>query len=320
MKNKILIIKLGYTEILDKVEDSRVVSLGDVLRTTPLLYAYKEDYVTWVTSEEAFPLLADNPLISRLLHFDLINSLQLLSEEFDVVINLEKVPGICAWADKIRARKIRYGFTFNSQTGNSEALDKAYEVLAVSFNPKYKKENKRTFQELLFEMVEKKFNGEECILGYKPTTPEIYDLGFNIFVGKKWPSKAWPIENWDRLQEILKQDFSITRQDKQEKEILTNLYTYMDWINSSKFLITNDSLGLHIALALKKNVLALFGPTSPRELYLYNRGKVIFPDESLDCMPCFEPKCSKYENSCIKLISPEKVAKEIKDYISNLTK
>lgn len=311
-KGKILIIKTGYTEILDGDQNSRIVSFGDVLRTTPLLHRYKDKHVTWVTSEEARPLLDNNPYISRLLFFDLLTCLQLESEEFDKIINLEKVPGICAFSDKIRARRSRYGFTFNTQTGEAEALDHAYEVLAVSFNPKYKKENKRTFQELLFEMVGEKFNGEEYILGYKPKTKEIYDLGFNTKVGSKWPSKEWPIKNWDKLEDLLKNDYSISRQEKQGDKVTKSLEGYMGWINSCNTLITNDSLGLHIALALKKNVVALLGPTSPKELYTYHKIKIVLPEGDLKCIPCFNPECLKYKQSCMNKITPEKVVEEIK--------
>lgn len=311
-KEKILIIKTGYTEILDRDQDSRIVSLGDVLRTTSLLHKYKNNHVTWVTSEESKPLLNNNPYINRLLSFDLLTTLQLESEEFDRIINLEKVPGVCALSDKIRARRSRYGFTFNTQTGEAEALDHAYEVLSVSFNPKYKKENKRTFQDLLFEMVGETFKGEEYILGYKPETKEIYDLGFNTKVGSKWPSKEWPIKNWDKLEELLKKDYSISRQEKQGDKVTKNLEGYMDWINSCKILITNDSLGLHLALALKRKVVGLFGPTSTGEVYFYGRGKIILPEGNLGCIPCFSPKCLEYEQSCINKISPEKVAEEIK--------
>jgi len=41
MQTKILIIKLGYSETLDP-EIGRVPSLGDVLRTTPILHALRE--------------------------------------------------------------------------------------------------------------------------------------------------------------------------------------------------------------------------------------------------------------------------------------
>ena len=40
---KILIIKLGYSETLDQ-EIGRIPSLGDILRTTPILWALKEKY------------------------------------------------------------------------------------------------------------------------------------------------------------------------------------------------------------------------------------------------------------------------------------
>jgi len=312
MKEKVLIFKLGYSEILDKEEDGRTVSLGDVLRTTSILHKYKYQHVTWISSKEALPLLTHNPHIDRLYSLDLITALQLESEEFDKVINLEKIPGICSLADKIRARRTRYGFTFNTQTGRAEALDKAYEVLAVSFNPEDKRNNQRNFQELLFKMIDEHFNGEEYLLGYKPTTKEIYDIGFNTRVGSKWPTKAWSTKNWDKLENLLKNNYSVTRQDKQDESVLKDLK------NSCKLLVTNDSLGLHLAFALNKKVLGLFGPTSKKEIYFYGRGKGIDPKDSLDCRPCFEFECKRYQDSdkyssCIDLISPEQVAKEIKE-------
>ena len=56
MPNKVLIIKLGYSETMDR-EISITSSLGDVLRTTVILNYLKSDEVTWVVDEKAFPLL-----------------------------------------------------------------------------------------------------------------------------------------------------------------------------------------------------------------------------------------------------------------------
>jgi heptosyltransferase-2 len=314
-KEKILIIKTGYSEILDKESNSRIVSLGDVLRTTPLLEAFKKDKVTWVCDEQAVPLLNGIKSISRLLPYDLTTVLQLESEEFDSVINLEKIPGICALSDKIRARKARYGFTFNSQKGTAEAYERAFEVLAVSSEAKYKQQNEKPIQELLFQMVGKKWCGEEYLLGYKPKTVEQFDIGLNPVVGTKWPLKAWPTQNWDTLEEKLKKDgLSVTRQDKQGKNVTGNLYGYMDWINSCDLFITSDSLGLHLALALKKKVIGLFGSTSHKEIFFYGRGQAILPDPCPECMPCFKTKCNKwYKSSCMELISPEIVYNKIKE-------
>jgi len=313
MKNqKVLIIKTGYSEILERASNSRKVSLGDVLRTTPLLHLYKRDNVSWVSDKIAFPLLEGNPLISKLLPYDFTTALQLESEEFDIIINLEKVPGICALADRIRARRNRYGFTFNTQSGEAEAYDKSHNVLSVGADPKLKKENEKTAQELLFEIVDRKWNGEEYVLGYCPQSEEEYDIALNTEVGQKWPNKAWPKEHWDTLENLLiKEGYKVTRQDKQDDSVLTNLYRYMDWINSARLIVTNDSLGLHLGIALKKYTIGLFGPTPHKEVHFYGRGEAITPQIKLDCVPCFRGFCNN-SKTCMSYINPEEVVSRIK--------
>lgn len=314
-KEKVLIIGAGYTEVLDKSVDSQKVSLGDIIRVTPILHAFKEDNVTWVTDEKAFPLLKDNPYITRLLKLNFLTLQQLEHEYFDTIINLEKVPGICAFTRKIDAWK-KYGFRFDPRTGEVKAHDKATEVLGVSFNPELKKGNTKAAQELLYEMIGKKWAGEEYILGYKPKTSEIYDIGMNTRVGEKWPLKAWPLKNWEVLQCMLEKDgLKVSRQDKQDGKVLDDLYAYMDWLNSCKLIVTNDSLGLHLALALKKNVLGLFGLSPHREVHFYGRGKAILPELPPECMPCCDVEC-KRGKSCIEDIYPEQVYREVKNYLN----
>lgn len=310
-KDRVLIIKTGYSEILDGRNNSRKVSFGDVLRATALLNLYKNDEVTWVADPLAFPLLESNSLIHTLLPYDFTTVLQLESEEFDKVINLEKIPGICALSDKIRARRSRHGFTFNSQSGTAEAYERAFDVLAVGADPALKKSNSRTVLDLLFEMVGEKWKGEEYVLGYQPKTCEVYDVALNTQVGKKWPTKAWPSENWGKLEEMLMESgLKVTMQDNQQEDVLQNLYRYMDWIHSAKTIVSNDSLGLHLAIAMKKKALGLFGPTPDKEVYFYERGKAILPENPPECLPCFLPKCHEYV-PCINLITPKQVYNEI---------
>lgn len=315
-KKRVLIIKTGYAEVLHLEEHNheRRVSFGDILRTTPILHIYKNGEVTWVTDPKAFPLLEGNQYIDRLLPFDWITAEQLKKERFDILINLEKTPGICIVADSIYARK-RFGFTFNPEKKRAEYYDNAAEILSLSSDLTLKKQNKKTAQELLFEMLGKKWNGEEYILSYKPKSQEIYDIGLNVLVGKKWPTKAWPIENWDKLKEMLEKDgFKVTRQDEQGEDVLENLYGYMDWINSSKLIVTPDTLGMHLAIALRKKVLALFGPTPPQEAYFYGKGKNISPEPFDKCIPCFDNKCIRNKN-CMDDISVERVYNEIKNML-----
>ena len=311
MPQKILILKSGYSEFLFNKESNKP-SLGDVLRITPILHLFKEDDVTWVTDKAAFPLLKENLYINRLLPFDFSTAISLLEEDFDVVVNLEKNRNICKFSNKINAWK-KYGFRFDNIKNKIEAYDKAFEVLAQSSDINIKKNSKKLTQELIFELMGKKWGGEEYILGYKPKTKGRYDIGLNTKVGVKFPLKEWPIKYWGSLeQKLVREGFKVSRQDTQPSEVLNNLYKYMDWINSCKMIVTNDSLGLHLAIALKKKVIGLFGPTKSTEIYFYGRGKALLPKPKLDCVPCLNEngECPTGKN-CMEKISIERVYKEI---------
>ncbi len=314
---KILIIKTGHSEVLENDPVSEKPSFGDILRTTPLLHLYKEDYVIWLTDKAAFPLLKGNPYINELLSLNFKNAVRLINEkDIDTVINLEKSYDICKLVNQINAWK-KYGFRFDEKTNSAKAYDRAFEILSVSADIDVQRKNQKTMQELLFEIVGEKWRDEEYVLGYEPKSEVKYDIGLNVFAGSKWPIKMWPMNNWDILEkELLKNNLKITRQDKQPKEILSNLYSYMDWINSCKIVISNDSLGMHLAIALKKKVLGLFGPTAHKEVHFYSRGKAILPQEIFSCYPCFKTHCIRNYN-CMKNISPEKVYKEVAEMIGN---
>jgi len=270
---KILIIKLGFSETLDP-EISRFSSLGDVLRTTPILHALKEKYpnakITRVTDEAPYPLLKGNEFIDRILIWDEFMGFQLLEEKFDIVINLEKIAGICALTNRIDAWK-KFGFRFDTIKGTYSVFDGAEYAFELCTDHKIKENNNKVWQQVLVEMIGEEWKKQPYSLGYKPNSKVEYDIGFNYKVGNKFPQKAWDMENWKSLEEMLKKDgFDISWQ-----EGLDSLYDYIDWINKNKIFITNDSLGLHIALALGKKVVALFGPTSSKEVFFYNNSIAI---------------------------------------------
>lgn len=301
---KVLIIKLGYSETLDK-EVGKATSLGDVLRTTVILNFLKNDDVTWLVDESAFPLLENNPLIRRVLVFNLETVLQLQRERFDTVINLEKGPGICAFSDSINAWR-RFGFRFDEDSGEAQAYDGAEKVLSLCLDLEKKKGNLKYWQDALASMIGNKWTeSQEYILVYKPKTAVTFDVGFNWAVGNKWPNKSWPKANWKKLEKLLKKNYSVSWQKG-----LKDLYEYMDWINSCRLIITNDSLGMHLAIALKKNIIAIFGPTSSREVHLYERGVKLLPKTPYNCVPCLKPECIQ-KRLCLEFITPEIVCAEI---------
>ncbi|MBI5886731.1 MAG: glycosyltransferase family 9 protein [Deltaproteobacteria bacterium] len=297
-KEKVLIIKLGYSETLVN-EISRVTSLGDVLRSTVLLNHFKDAHVTWLVDEKAISLLKGNPRIARILPYDLTTVLQLKAERFDTIINLEKVAGICALADSLIGWR-RYGFRFDTESDETNAYDGSPQVLDICMNQQDKVSHGRYWEDVLFEMVGGEWRGERPIIGYKPTSKVQFDIGFNHHVGEKWPIKAWPPEYWHELAKLAGDKYTISWQQG-----LKSLEDYIDWINSCRLLVTNDSLGLHIAHALDKKIVSFFGPTLASEVYVKD-GVKLLPDGDYDCLPCLSTVCRK-QTPCMYAIRPQAV-------------
>ena len=308
MLNKVLIIKLGYSETLDH-EIGTTTSLGDVLRTTVILNYLKNCEVTWLVDEKAYFLLKGNVLIKRIMIFRQESILQLQRERFDTVINLEKGPGICAFSDSVNAWR-RFGFRFDSENGVAQAYDGAEMVLSFCLDREKKKKNMKFWQDALASMIgEKWLEDDEYLLGYKPCSKVKYDLGFNWVVGDKWPNKAWPEKNWKKLEKLLGNKYNICWQKG-----LGNLEEYMDWINSCRLIVTNDSLGMHLAIALRKKIIALFGPSSSKEVFLYGRGVKLLPKGQYKCVPCLNSICTQKIN-CMEFITPEEVKNQIVTFL-----
>lgn len=296
---KILLIKLGHSETLDP-EVGKVASLGDVLRTTPLLTALKERHpeakITWLVDEAALPLLAGNKLLDRILVVDAFVPFQLMREQFDIVINLEKHPGVCALADMADAWA-RYGFRFDSMTGSYQAYEKGQDFLHYIRGKSAPDPQRRPWQQNLIEMLGLEWKQQRYVLGYQPRREQLFDVGLNHMVGSKWPAKRMPEEHWLAVARAM-ESLGVRVSWQQG---LDNLQLYMDWISSCRVIVSQDSLGLHLALALQKRVVGLFGPTDPTEICLYDLGEIV---RSTECphMPCGQPQC-RIERHCMADIS-----------------
>lgn len=72
----------------------------------------------------------------------------------------------------------------------------------------------------------------------------------------------------------------------------------MNWINSCKLIISGDSLGLHLAFALKKKAIGLFGSTSPKEVFFYGNSDFVQAGDVCQSQPCYNPECDTGVN-CI---------------------
>lgn len=304
-RRRVLIIKPGYSETLDP-DDSGIVSLGDILRTTVVLHLFPADQfeVTWVVDRKGAPLLKGNPFIDRLLIVNAFTPHLLLSEWFDIVINFEKEPGICAVADRIPARQ-RYGFRLDPHSYTAVSYDLADEALSFATNPTAKRMKAKSWSEVLYEMLGHKYAGQSYVLGYKPNSAAHHDVGFNSLVGPKFPLKRWPESHWKELQALLAPPYSVCWQQG-----TNDIEEYIEWIASCRLLVSSDSLGLHVALALGKPVVALFGPTMASEVDGSTLTRIT-PPLAWDCIPCMESDCPM-ETPCMHFIAPTTVAEAVR--------
>ena len=82
------------------------------------------------------------------------------------------------------------------------------------------------------------------------------------------------------------------------------LPTFAGVVAACDLVVTGDTLGMHLAIAGRVPVVALFGSTCATEIELYGRGeKIVTP---IDCHPCYRRSCD-IRPSCQDLIEPDTV-------------
>ncbi len=302
---KVLIIKLGYSETL---EDgiSQDVSFGDVLRTTFILHFFRNYQISWLADKQVLPLLEGNKYIDKILLWRISDLEELKDKYFDTIINFEKLKEVYQLIDLLKTKNF-FGFSSTTLYDKQRHSLGNRKLFKLSESIENRKKNRVCWQKILAEVIGKKWKGDTYTLGYQPKSEEKYDIGFNWTTSKRWTNKSWPKKHWIKLEQLVKSKYSVSWQ-----EGLNNLYKYMEWVNSCRLIITADTLGLHLALALKKKVIALFGPTSPREIFFYNSSKYLLPKSPYSCIPCFMPNC-KQDKPCMEFILPEMVKNKINE-------
>ena len=165
-------------------------------------------------------------------------------------------------------------------------------------------------------------------------------LRVGLVLGTSWATKEWPQEKWYSLIKSLQYRANFVclggpKEATQYKPLMdslaaegidqimlnmlgkTTLQEVGALIESCDVVVTADTGSLHIALALNKPVVALFGPTDPK-LWgpLTGTFKVLINDE-LDCLGCRKRRCPKPDQYCMSGIEPVRVKKAIFELIGD---
>lgn len=79
--------------------------------------------------------------------------------------------------------------------------------------------------------------------------------------------------------------------------------------------ISGDSFGLHLAIGLKRPVIAWFGPTCSHEIDIYGRGHKV--ETMASCSPCWKRQCSM-NPMCYDLVDFRDIANKAVSVLSNV--
>jgi len=321
-EEKILIIKLG--------------AAGDVIRTTPLLYPIKKDYpnskIYWLTHSKNLVPIHTYPSADISLEFNLENVLMLQQMKFDIVINLDKDNEAIALMYSLDAKK-KYGYTLKEGfciPENPLAINKfmtgVFDEVSLA--------NKKSYPEEIFEMCGYKFNKEKYILDFDSDSFLGFDIdknkpvvGLNTGCGSRWTSRLWKNEYWIELVKMLIDKYEVILLGGEQEDISNkfiaeksdakyfgyfSLDTFINLVNNCDIVVTQVTMGLHIAIALNKYVVLLNNIFNPNEFELYNNGEIISPRKPCKCF--FRPECINTEYKCMDSLLPEDIFNSIKKF------
>lgn len=143
------------------------------------------------------------------------------------------------------------------------------------------------------------------------------------------PSKCWPAKHYAEVarQKLAEgwavwifgspNDCSIAEEIQQATDHRcinlagkTSLPEAIDLLSLAAMVVTNDSGLMHIAAALGRPVIALYGPTSSVFTPPLSEKAVIL-QQKLDCQPCRQRNCPLQHHNCMQLLMPKMVLNTI---------
>lgn len=258
---RILIIKLGAT--------------GDVVRTTTFLHILNGE-IHWLTADNNVIMLNNNTKIETCIPWS--KNAVLRNIDYDFVINLEDSFEVAQLLADLKYRDL-FGAYINKSKDLSYT-ESSKEWFDLSLASKFGKQkadelklkNRKTYQQMIFKGMGSNFNGETYFL---PESTET-DLAGDIAIAPE-SGNVWPMKNWAYFDE-LKQKLEAYGYVVNYLPLRETLLEHIGDIRNHRYLISGDSLPMHIALGLQIKCLSLFICTSPWEIYDYGvQKKLVSP-------------------------------------------
>jgi ADP-heptose:LPS heptosyltransferase len=316
----------------------RFSSIGDIVLTTPVVRCLKQQLpgaeIHFLTKDQYLPLLKENPHIDKIytIHSEVSDVLKdLKAENYDFVVDLHK---------NLRSSRVKMSLAVASSTFNK--LNKKKWLLT---NLKINLLPKIHIVDRYFEAVKKlnvKNDGQgldyfipsDDVVSIQNYFPAGFLKGFTVLVvGAKQQTKQIPLEKMiefctkTNLPVVLLGDKSDSFRAQQisnnlgEKVFnacgLFNINQSASVIQQAKVVVTPDTGLMHIAAALKKKVISVWGNTVPDfGMYPYfptgQENYHIIEILGLPCRPCSKlgyQECPKKHFRCMMDINVNEILK-----------
>ncbi len=342
-----------YRPIGERILIIKLDAMGDVLRTTALLPALAgalpNAAIAWITRRESLALLERNPYLSDAIEYGPDALLQLQVRTFDRVINLDAGKTSAALATLANAPQ-KDGFVLQSRGFVEPTNAAAQRWLELGVFDDLKKQGRKTYQEWMLEILglsgaphryvlelgeDERQRGRMHLerLGVDLLRPVI---GLNTGAGGRWELKRWREEGYLELVERLARKHDVQfvllggpeERERHSRLLSRSRISLIDSgcdnpvrhfaaiVAACDVVVCGDTLAMHLALALGRRTIALFGPTSSAEIEMYELGEKIVP--ALDCLACYKTTCDFVPN-CMDLIATDMVEAAVERQLRQLT-
>jgi lipopolysaccharide heptosyltransferase II len=325
--------------------------LGDALFLSPLIVSLKDSFLQSHLAVLCVPrveeIFRNNPDVDKIIIFDERGKQKNLVSRLGLVFKLRKERFDIAFIVKpslSRALLLKYA-------GIKELIGfnnpKSGWLLTVRIPPPRKALHKIDYFLSMAEYLGLKINQRKYIF-YPSWQDKIYieklfteervPLNLPLIIinpGANWYPKRWPLENFTELIKKVKEQFpvnilitgaykdkdlsqSIIRESGREVFDFTGRTTLGQLgalMQEADIVISADSGPMHIAAAVGKKVIALFGPTSALITGPYPLGEHIIIQKKVSCsVPCYDKECRDYR--CMKAITVDEVLEKVEGLLA----
>ncbi len=328
-------------------------SLGDVIHALPVLRLLKRHHpqaeIFWWIDAGLAPLIAGDPDLAGIVRFErkrwgkprhwpeMVRSIRWLrAQHFDLVIDLQCLlrSAVFAWLargkflaglDEVRegARGF-YDLAVPRNNFHTHAVDWYLAILPPLGVPVHKN--------FVWLPERKEISAEVMRKWPADGAPWIA-----LQPGARWKNKRWPATSFAELVRALAGKYPAARfavlGDKGDQPLgeliaaaapdrcvnlcgATSLPEMIEWVRRCDLLVTNDTGPMHVAAALGKPLVALFGPTAPERTGPYGQlGNVLRLD--LPCSPCLSARCaSEPTDECLRALPPALVLARVEKLLA----